>query len=152
MESVTDNLSFLTNSSFLLNIDDLFKANWNHNDLNNICPLTGDLKLILWKLTVGNNGFALPGVPSCQGLVLHVFRGTRCRRAKETDRKGLASPLPTPSLSPLLPSSDPGVRFCKSSNKELWAECGWLCPKLHSCYWLCAAKVLVLPHFWLFFM
>lgn len=47
MESVTDNLSSLTNSPFLLNIDDIFKANWNHSDVCNICPPTGDSKLIL---------------------------------------------------------------------------------------------------------
>lgn len=47
MEPVTDNLSSLTNSPFLLNIDDIFKANWNHSDVCNICPPTGDSKLIL---------------------------------------------------------------------------------------------------------
>jgi len=40
-------LSSLTSSPLLLNIDDMFKANWNHDDLSNICPLTGDSKLIL---------------------------------------------------------------------------------------------------------
>lgn len=47
MASVTDDLSSLTSSPLLLNIDDMFKANWNHNDLSNICPLTGDSQLIL---------------------------------------------------------------------------------------------------------
>ena len=47
MASVTDDLSSLTSSPRLLNIDDMFKANWNHNELSNICPLTEDSKLIL---------------------------------------------------------------------------------------------------------
>lgn len=35
------------NSLFLINVDDIFKVNWNHSDLSNIRPLRGDMKLIL---------------------------------------------------------------------------------------------------------
>lgn len=35
------------NSLFLINVDHIFKVNWNHSDLSNIHPLRGDMKLIL---------------------------------------------------------------------------------------------------------
>ena len=47
VQCVTDNLSPPTYSLFLLNGDDVFKVNWNHSDLSNICPLRRDSKLTL---------------------------------------------------------------------------------------------------------
>lgn len=58
MEYGIDNLSPATNLLSLLDTSDIFKVNWNHNDLGSIWPLREDSKLILIITDFCKEGFA----------------------------------------------------------------------------------------------
>lgn len=66
MDHVIDKLSPPTNSLFLLNIDDIFKVNWNHSDLSKLCPLRGDWKLILIMIDLQIMALLLLWLYSCR--------------------------------------------------------------------------------------
>lgn len=65
MDHVTDNLPPPTNSLFLLKIGDMFKVNWTHSDLSNLCPLRGDSKLILITIDLQTMALLLLWLHSC---------------------------------------------------------------------------------------